>query len=637
MIGINSALGAANVVSPAHKTKSVWIDANDFAVQTFASGATIAHKGNPAITFVTVGATLEVKLDVSGNKEFEFNGSFIRCNSGVADFLTYHRGLSPYVVQVIAKFGTTSNPDAIYAICGNNGGASTTIGFCLFADNRTVTSAGIRGYAQSITNSVISAPVFDSRFNNGAYSVEQSLYFVLETGKIIDENYLVKDADIVSLQDVKRSAVNTTTGLGAARVHSASNPTYAFEIGALGNGVIPLAAGTTMKQFIIYDEILNGYDIRDIDAFFGYYFSRGNTTMRSGRTRYMIIDDYILGGLYAKNADRSKTTLVTSRGPDHFGVGSDRDGVQITSTEDAFAWPSAFSTVFTDATDGIHVPYGGYSPAGTLIALYSKFTSATGVFTQLVARRSTDGGTTWGSEINITLPVTSPVLTAWVVHDELVACNNGDIAIPMYAVSTTALYNLYIVRSTDDGLTWAFTLVYTSGSAYLNESSVAWLGGNNWIIWSRVEVVVGAVFVYRQFFSNDDLATFADQGVTPFGGALFAHPPMLRSYLIDGTRVVEATWVNRDTRRMHAKYALASAIVTNGISEWTAKTTYTVIQRLQGTTGGWESGYPFMIHSRGDLNMEGVWFEENSTTETRVAIMFYNDQLKAAIKTELGL
>jgi hypothetical protein len=336
--------------------------------------------------------------------------------------------------------------------------------------------------------------------------------------------------------------------------------------------------------------------------------------------------------LYAKNADRSKTILLTSRGTDHFAVGTNRDGVQIISTDDGITWPTSYSAVFTDATKTVMPPYGGYNTGtNTLIAVYGKWTTATGVYTDLIARRSTDGGTTWGSEITITLPVTSPVLTSWLPHDQLVICNNGDIMMPMYAVSTTALYKIYVMKSSDDGLTWAFKQVYSSGSVYIAEPSGCSLGGGNHLIWGRVEVAAGGVFKYQQFFSNDDGETWSDQGATPFGGAMFAHPAMLRSFNID------ASWVNRLNRRMYCKYAKASSIVSNGISEWTAKTVYQVYEGFQGYDVGWETGYPFFIHSRDDLNMQGVWFEETSATDTTSYLQYFNDELKATIKTELGI
>jgi hypothetical protein len=455
---------------------------------------------------------------------------------------------------------------------------------------------------------------------------------------LMDHNYCIKDGNIVSIADVQRSTSTTTAGLGTARNSNSAASSQTFNIGAIGNGTLPLAAGSTMKEFIIFDTVLNQYESRGVDSYFGLYPTRGNTTIRAGGgTSRLLEDQYILGGTYAKNSDRSKTILVTSKGADHFTVGSDRDGIQLISTDDATTWALPYSTVFTDATNAYHVPYGGYTPAGTLVVLVSKYNATTGVYASLVALRSLDGGTTWGSEIPITIPVTSPALTAWVPHEALVTCNNGDIAIPFYAVSTTSLYKIYVVRSADDGLTWTFAEVYTSGSAYINESSIAWLGGNNWIIWARVEAVVGAVYVYKQFRSSDDLATFSDQGNTTFGGAMYPHPPMLRSFLIDGTRVVEASWINRLTRRWHMKYATATELAAGTVTVWASKTTYTVFERLQGNSTGWISGYPFFIHSRDDLNMEGTWFEETSSSVTRVGFQKFNDEIKTAIKTELGI
>lgn len=641
MIGSNQTLAASNVVKPTWKDAEVWIDANDYAVGTFANGATITNKGNNGATFTVVGSTLEVQLDGSGRKEFEFNGSYIRCSSASSAFTKYHNLAASYAIQVIGKFGTSSSPDAFFSICGNNGGSSTNIGIYTFLDNRTSTTAANRGVTRLISKASSGNWVFQSFLNNGVYNTDVSYWYNLVHNAEIDHDYLVKNADIVSISDRVRTAANTQSGLGVVNTPSASAPTYAFEIGAAGNGVGALATGSTMKQFIMYGEIFNTYDRRGLDSYFGNYWTRGNTTIKQGAiTSKQLTSQYILGGTYVKNSDRSRTLLIASRGADHFVAGTDRDGVQIVSTDDAKSWPSAYSTVFTDATNAYHVPYGGYTPAGTLVVGCGRYNATTGTYLDLVVRRSTDDGQTWGSDISIAPPTTSPALTSYTFHEQLLTCNNGDIALLMYAVSTTALHKIYVARSTDDGLTWNFTQVYTHTSAGVYEPSGCHLGGNNWLIWGRVEAADGGVFKYKQFFSNDDLATFSDQGNTPFGGALYAHPPMLRSFLIDGTLVVEASWVNRLTRRWHFKYALASAIVSNGISEWTGKTTYTAFQRLQGvlsTVTGWITGYPFFMHSRNDLNMEGAWFEETSSSTTNVGFQYFNDELKSAIKTELGL
>ncbi len=642
MIGSNATISTKkeNVLKPTYKDCAVWIDANDYTVGTFSNGASITNKGNNGATFVVSGSTLEVQLDGSGNKEFEFNGSYIVCNSSKTPFTQYHSFTVDYVVMFIGKLGTSSSPDALFSICGNNAAATANIGMMCLLDNRNAISAGNRGVQRLITKGSVGQTVFNSIHLNGSYNTEQTLWWNLDKDAIMDHDYLIKDGDIVSIYDRTRTTANTTSGLGTVVAPSASASTYDFAIGALGNGLLPLATGSTMKQFAIFDEGLTVYDVRAIEAFFNKYNTRGDTTIRaSGQTTKAFIDGYVLGGLYAQNADRSKTFFGSSKGADHFGVGTNRDGVQMISTDNGTTWPADFGAgVFTDATKNVMVPYGGYNPAtNTLIVVYSKWVTATGVYTDLVARRSTDGGTTWGSEIPITLPTTSPALTAWLAHDQLEACNNGDVAIPFYAVSTTALYKIYILRSTDDGLTWTFTEVFSSGSEYVNESSLGWLGGNNWILWTRVETAAGGVFKYRQFYSTDDMATWSNQGDTPFGGALYAHPPMLRSFLIDGTRVIEATWANRLTRRLHCKYALASAIVTNGISEWTAKTTYTIFEQDRGYDGGWLTGYPFYIHSRNDLNMQGAWFTETSTTTTRISLQYFNDEFKQTIKTELGI
>ena len=99
---------------PTHFDCAVWIDANDYSVGTFANGAAITNKGNNGATFVVVGSTLEVQLNGAGQKEFEFNGSYINCTSTSATFTQYHSRAQKYSVNFLGKLGSTSNPDAFY-------------------------------------------------------------------------------------------------------------------------------------------------------------------------------------------------------------------------------------------------------------------------------------------------------------------------------------------------------------------------------------------------------------------------------------------------------------------------------------------------------------------------------------------
>lgn len=630
------------IIRPQSLTKSIWIDASDYAVGAIPDGTVLTNKGNAAIVFEVEGNNMAVQLNANNKKEFVFDGTtFFRCTSGVSDFTKYKDGTQAYTIAVIGKVGTTANPDAAYGICGNSAFSSLNHGIYLVTDNRVATASNLRGYQFAITKAVGGSFPILSRYNTALYNTKRSLYFAFNNlgNSGIDLHRLYADSNIEGVTDRVRTTANSTSGLGTPVGYAANAPTHAFDIGTTGNGNSILVG--TMEQFIIYDKALDLTEVYGLDEYFQVHPTGiGNTSFQNVSTIQSLSSQYILGGAYDKNAGKSRTLFVTSRGTDHFVSGTDREGVQVVSTNNIVTFPTSYTTVFSDGSNATHNPAGGYTPTGRYVVIYGRYSATTGTYNALVSRYSDDNGTTWSAESSLTIPTTVPALTAYISHDKLVVCNNGDIAIPVYAFSGTSLYKLYVCRSTDNGVTWSFTEIYSSTTVFLNELSFGHMGGNDWLVMARVEAASGGFFEFRQFYSDDDLATFTDQSNTDFNlNYVFAHPPTIRPVMIDGTRVMELGWVNRGSRRWHFKYALPAALITNGATEWNSKTLYTMVTRHQGGTGSnaWRTGYPLWIHPNTDLKAEGVWFEELNNNETTVHFVRITDFHKQKIKTDLGI
>lgn len=643
MIGqISIANTRRTLVRPQSLSKSVWIDASDYAVGAISNGTVLTNKGNGSIVFEVVGTGMSVQLNAQNKKEFVFDGAtFFRCTSGVADFTKYKNGSNHYTVMTIGTIGTTSNPDAVFGLCGNNAGSSLNHGFYILIDNRTITSAGNRGYQYAVTKAVASTFPVLSRYNTALYNTKRSIYFTFDTqaSDRVDQMRLFADGNLEGITDRVRTTANTTSGLGTTNTFASNAPTYAFEIGAIGNGAFPLTG--EMEQFILFDERIEINQVLGLDEYFQFHSTSPlNSTFQRVSTIDSITDDYTFGGTYAKTAGKTHTIFVSTTGPDHFSPGSEREGSQVVSTNNIVTFPAAYTTIFTDASNSPQNPSGGYTPTGRLVVVYGRYNSTTGAYNAMVSRYSDDNGTTWSSESSLTVPTTSPALTAYVTHDQLVVCNNGDLAIPAYALSGTSLYKIYVIRSTDNGLTWSFTEVYSSPTVYINEASLAHMGGDDWIMMARIEAASGGFFEYKMFYSDDDLATFSDEGNTDFNlNYVYAHPPVVRTIFIDGTRVIEFSWFNRGTRRWHFKYALPADLIANGGPAWNSKTLYTMdLRAITGTSSdGWRSGYPFIIHPNNDLKFEGMYVEENSTSETTIHFIKVGGGYKARIKSDLGI
>lgn len=625
------------ILDPTDYTMSVWVDAEDQSVGTLSNGAAIANKGNGAITFTAVGTTLSVQVNGDGKKEFVNDGSnVIQCQSGVGDFTKYKDGTTSFTMLFIGKLGITSNPDAAYGICGTSGGTSLAHGHFWLAENRTSQSPNL-GSRMSVTKNVSNSYPINGFMTPLVFNQRVAMWKTIDYSELIDQVRGFTDGNLSGINDRVRTTANSTTALGTVVAFAANAPTNKFEVMSTGNGVVKLIG--KMEQFIIFDEVLTQRDIRGIENYFGITRTKGATNFKYISENDALTDQYVFGGCYAKNADKSKTVFVTSRGPDHFTPGSDREGVQVISTDDGFTWPASYTTVFSDAAQAVHGGVsGGYTQTGRLGVMYGRYSATTGTYNAMISRYSDDDGVTWSTENALTVPTTSPALTVYVAHENIIHCNNGDVGVLAYAFSGTSLYKIYFLRSVDDWETFTWIEIYTHGSVYINESSAAWGGGDDWFIMSRVEDAIGGFFEFKMFTSDDDLATFSDAGNTDLNlNFVYAHPPVLRSILIDGTRIIELSWVNRGTRRWHFKYALPADLIANGASHWNGLPLHTVDLRRQGPSGGYESGYPFIIHPDNDLKSEGVWFEEASSSVTNTAFFKIDDEWKAKIKAELGI
>lgn len=631
------AVRPSDIFASTASVKRVWIDADNFAVGAIANGATIANEFDAALPFTVVGTTLSVQVNAEGRKEFVFDGNtFLQCADQNA-FADLHKVNTTLTIFFTGKVGTSSNPDAVYGLCGNNGTSTTNIGMCVMIENR-VAQAATHGWRLFISKGVSNDAPITSIWDYATFNTRQSVHILHAGANTVDVSRLFINAESVGPRDRSRSTANTTSGLGTARTYSAANPTYKFEIGAAGNGTIKFVG--KIEELVIFAGLMTSNAAKEVVKGMKVVPSRSAETSLYIRIHQTITNGYILGGTYAKNADRSKTVFISSTGPNHFTPGSDREGCITTSTDDGWNWP-AFSSIWTDPANAVHGGVcGGYTATGRLLVAYGRYSASTGAYNALIVRYSDDDGATWSSENSITIPTTSPALTAYVAMEKLVICDNGDMIIPWYGISGTSLYKVYVMRTSDNGATWTHNEMYSSTTAYVNETSVENLGGGYILGMCRIETINGSSFEYRQMISSNHGVTWTHQGNTNLGFTLYVypHPPMLRKFTMNGVRVIAMYFVNRGTRRWHVIYCKASDLISSGTSAWTGKPSYILDTRLgQLSTTGWVSGYPFVIHPDDDIRAEGVYFDETSSSVATVNFFKIGNEHAAAVATALGI
>lgn len=631
------ALRPSDIFVSSSAIRRVWIDADNFAVGAISNGATIANEFDASLPFTVVGTTLSVQVNAEGRKEFVFDGNTVLQCADTNAFGDIHKINTTLTVIFTGKIGTSSDPDAIYGLFGNNGGSSASIGHCVQIENR-VAQAATHGWRLFITKGVSNDSPISAIWDYATFNTRQGICILHAGGGTVDVDRLFINGELVGIRDRSRSTANTTSGLGTARTFSAANPTYPFQIGSVGNGALKLVG--KIEELVVFVGLMSNSSSLEVTKGMRVVPSRSVENSIPLRIHTTLTNGYILGGTYAKKADKSKTVFVSSTGPNHFTAGSDREGCIATSTDDGWNW-SSFSSIWTDASNAVHGGVsGGYTATGRLVVAYGRYSATTGTYNGLVVRYSDDDGATWSSENALTIPTTSPSLTVYIAHDKLVTCDNGDIVIPWYGFSGTSLYKIYVMRSSDNGATWTHNEIYSSASVYVNEVTVENLGSGNMLAMCRIETINGSSYEYRQMLSTDHGVTWSHQGNTNLGFTLYvyAHPFMLRKFTMNGVRVIAGYFVNRGTRRWHVVYCKASDLISSGTSAWTGKPSYTLDHKLaQVSASGWVSGYPFVIHPDDDIRAEGVYFDETSSSVATVNFFKIGNEHAAAVATALGI
>ena len=218
--------------TPAHLRTALWLDAADLSTISVATGVSTWRdkSGNQRNFSQPTGGTQPTLTPngLNGNNVLSFNGSqWLTSDSTVATWNSLHNANGSSIFAVL-KAGNTNDPNAIHGLMGTNGGAAANIGTYIAYDDRASVPTNNRVLAQvsgggSTSVSAASAdnlmpanaPVILSHIADPSNSTAANRSFV-RVNKTL-------------------SQINTQTA-----TPSASNASFALQIGALGGNTVPL-------------------------------------------------------------------------------------------------------------------------------------------------------------------------------------------------------------------------------------------------------------------------------------------------------------------------------------------------------------------------------------------------------------
>lgn len=509
-----------------------------------------------------------------------FGGSGnLRTTAASSTFNNFHFRSSindlKWAIHGVFIIGASDNPNAFYGIAGNNGGASNTKGITIGYDDRaavpinnSITIQITRGTSQSFINLA---------GNTNIITPNRVLSIWVQVDKSLQQEDQVK-VFINGFRYVVSNRFDSSTMV--------TTPTYAMEIGALGN-----AAGRgiiTVKE-ITFQDALNT-DLFRQTFITAVMFKYGITAFANVIDGIPMSSDWVLtdvfdeGRYYLTNhlcqdpGNSDRIVSIFADGTNHLPT----DGKVISrriSNDKGQSWSSKTLVYDPGGTDCIQDPGAGYGSDGRLHIIAEVLTTAAGptwTTNRMMYMYSDDDGATWSTPTDITSSVASDGLAAYRVYGTVIE-NNGVLMCPYYKTTSDTLSTnsaRYILRSTNNGSTWTSVLIQT-GATHRNETDIIALSSSVVLAVTRDE----STLEFYQSMSTDNGATWSNQGDLSFGEDFTrATPVRLKKLSIVGTEIIACYFSDRNRDIFRVIYGKSTDLISSGLTGWNIATKFTLHQ-----------------------------------------------------------
>jgi hypothetical protein len=226
---LQNRLWLPNVLRPA-----LWLDASDISTITIATGVSEWRdkSGNQRNVTQATGATQPTQTlgGLNGKSVLSFNGSQYLTSPAAVSTWNFLHNTNGSTVIAVWKAGNVSDPNAVYSLIGNNAGVSGNIGFYIIYDDRVSSSRNDRVLIQ-ISRGISGQSAVQNITADGAYPANTPTII----SQVADPNN--GTAANRSFLRINRTLIQNNTDLFAP---VATNASFALQIGACGNNIIPL-------------------------------------------------------------------------------------------------------------------------------------------------------------------------------------------------------------------------------------------------------------------------------------------------------------------------------------------------------------------------------------------------------------
>lgn len=539
-----------------------------------------------------------------------------------------------WTIHAVVKFGTGSNPNNIYGLCGNYGGASTGKGIGIHYDDRIASNISdavnftvVRGTSNSF---IIQCS------NNNVIVPNQYIHLWIEVDKS-------KAQDEQGIMYINGKRYNV--GVRIDSTIMVTTPSFAMEIGAIGNAAGPGVLEwkeITFQEGTQTDAFRRDFTMAVMSKYRIQPFAHSTDSIIR-RTYFTPLiesfDDsrYYLPVVLAQNP-LTPLVIVALMHDSQSHVYEAAGKISMRKSVDGGKTWGSKTTVYDPAST--LAPYGvaaGYDSAGKLHVMIDVHTAVDATSTNTLEYwSSTNDGTSWASA-DITASLAADALGSWRVDQRIIE-NDSVLMTTLYKVTQegdpTESAN-YVLRSTDGGANWTSITVKAKSTTYQNEASIVAVSSTVLFVVVRDEVTGE----WHQYTSTNNGTSFSSQGALPLGEAFSRpSPPILCKFLINGSIAVAMYYADRDRDWLKVAYASGATLISSGLTAWILSTKTVIAQGVLDQ----HYHYGDCCHFNNDFNAIGMWpFDSfpasGAGTQNKILTFHIMGSQYSHIKTLLGL
>jgi len=259
---VDEAIHQNQLWTPAVLLPYAWWDAADYGTISVSTGVSEwrdkSGNGKTLSQATTANQPTLTQNALNGLPVITFDGTNDVLSVATASDWTFLHNSTGSTLIAVVKAGTTSNPNAIYSLIGNNGGSSANTGYAVWFDDRSVVPANDR-LACFITNGTAgAASVLNYNDNVFSFNAPHVVSFVSDPSNATASSRQFAYID-------SGFAVNSNTLTNAV---STSSPTYDLQLGS--NGASSLFYSGYMAEICIFNRILSNADRLRIEGYMAW-------------------------------------------------------------------------------------------------------------------------------------------------------------------------------------------------------------------------------------------------------------------------------------------------------------------------------------------------------------------------------